>query len=282
MKTNKTWQTVVAFAVFMVVIVGFGTGSAGAQTVEGDDRAAALRILELVNRDRAQAGLPALADRADGTAVAAAWSASMAQAQRLSHSDDYFSRESHQRLNAKALGENVARNGSVDDAHARLMASPGHHANIMSTGYTVVGIAVYRDARGTYWVTQDFLLPKTAAPAPAAAPAPLPAPSAPVPAAKPRSVTPVAAPAPAPTPAAPPTTVQQVPAPAQATVDTALISADAPRSGGWDGAPPAPVAAAGTHLVVGAHHLAIAAACANGLAAVALVLLAARRRTQAV
>ena len=281
MKTNKTWQTVVAIAVFMVVIGGFGAGAAGAQTVEGDDRAAALRILELVNRDRAQAGLPALADRADVTAVAAAWSASMAQAQVLSHSDDYFSRESHQRLNAKALGENVARNGSVDDAHARLMASPGHHANIMSTGYTVVGIAVFRDARGTYWVTQDFLLPKSApasaAPAPVAFPAPKPAPS-------PRPVTPVAAPqpAPAPPPVAPPATFQPVEAPARATVDTALIAADISKAGGgagWGAPPSTPIAAGGAHLVSSHNHLVLAAAAANAL--VALALVAARRRRAA-
>lgn len=211
----------------------------------------------------------------------------MAQQQALSHSDDYFSADSHKRLSAKALGENVARNGNVDDAHARLMASPGHHANIMSTQFTVVGIAVFRDDRGTYWVTEDFLTPKTAAaPAPAPAPAAAPKPAA-APAPKPRSVTPVAAPAPAPAaapapaPAAPPTTVQA----AQATVDTALISSsltagDAPRSlVSWDGTPPGPAAAGGTHMLSGKTPIALAAAAANALAALALI--AARRRRNA-
>ena len=122
MNANKALRTVLAVAVFVVVMAGLGAGSAGAQTAAGDDRAAALRILELVNRDRTNAGLAPLADRSDVTAVAASWSAYMAQQQALSHSDDYFSADSHKRLSAKALGENVARNGNVDDAHARLMA----------------------------------------------------------------------------------------------------------------------------------------------------------------
>ncbi|HUR49469.1 MAG TPA: CAP domain-containing protein [Acidimicrobiales bacterium] len=282
MNANKALRTVVAIAVFMVVMGGFGMKSASAQTPAGDDPAAGARILELVNRDRVQNGLAPLADRADVRAVAASWSASMAQAQALSHSDDYFSAASHSRLNAKALGENVARNGSVDDAHARLMASPHHYENIMNGAYTVVGIAVFRDDRGTYWVTEDFLTPKgsaSAPAAPAAAPAPAPAPK-PAAAPKPRTVTPVAAPAPAPAPApvAPPTTVQQAEA-AQATVDTALISAAAPQLGGWNGGPPAPAAAGGTHGLSSTSLTILAAAGANLL--VALALVAARRSRNA-
>lgn len=279
MTANKSLRTVAAVALFVVVMGTIGASSAGAQTPVGDDPAAASRILELVNRDRVAAGLAPLADRADVRAVAASWSASMAQAGALSHSDDYFSKDSHTQLAAKALGENVARNGDVDDAHARLMASPGHYANIMNGSFTVVGIAVYRDERGTYWVTEDFLTPKASAapaPAPASAPAPAAKPApAPAPAAKPRPVTPVAAPAPRPAaaPVAPPATVQAEAA--KATVDTALISTDSPQASGWDGTPPAPVAAAGAQDLAGTDHLILAAACANAL--VGLALVAARR-----
>ena len=282
MNTQKTFRTVLAIAVLTVAMLAIGARPAGAQATAGDDRAAALRILELVNRDRAQAGLPPLADRADVTSVAASWSAAMAQARVLSHNDGYFTAEMRQRLGAAALGENVARNGSVDDAHAKLMASPGHHANIMSTKYTVVGIAVYLDEGGTYWVTQNFMTPRTA---PAAAPTPPPAPTAATTSPAPRRPSPVtgstapAAPAPAPAPA-PPTTVEQQAAAAQADLELpnpALISvAGSAPSAGWGRPGMAPVATVGAPL--GLDPLIVFAACANVL--VVFSFLARVRRLQ--
>ena len=32
----------------------------------------------------------------------------------------------------------------------------GHRMNILSTSFTHIGIAVYRDGSGTVWLTQDF------------------------------------------------------------------------------------------------------------------------------
>jgi uncharacterized protein YkwD len=32
----------------------------------------------------------------------------------------------------------------------------GHRLNILSTSFTHIGIAVYRDSSGTVWLTQDF------------------------------------------------------------------------------------------------------------------------------
>jgi uncharacterized protein YkwD len=32
----------------------------------------------------------------------------------------------------------------------------GHRMNILSTSFTHIGIAVYRDSSGTVWLTQDF------------------------------------------------------------------------------------------------------------------------------
>lgn len=279
MKTNKTLRAVIASAVLMMVMVGLMVEPAAAESA-GNDTNAAARLLELANRDRAQAGLAPLAARGDVIDVAAGWSASMADTQVLAHNDAYFSAESKRRLGAKSLGENVARNGSVDDAHARLMASPGHRANLMSSTFTVVGMAVYRDGAGTYWVTQGFLQPAAAsapAPAPAAAPKPAPAPAA-------RKAAPAPAPAPAKAAAPAPRPVE---APATsttlATIELAepeLISAPAsPVSADWSGSRPAPFAAAGAQTTFGPGHLALAAGCVNALAAIAAA--AALRRRQA-
>ncbi len=42
-------------------------------------------------------------------------------------------------------------------AHAALMHSPGHRANILEPRFSKVGIGVYRDSKGRFWVTEMFL-----------------------------------------------------------------------------------------------------------------------------
>ena len=42
-------------------------------------------------------------------------------------------------------------------AHQSLMASPGHRANILDLRFTKVGVGLYRDAQGRFWVTEMFL-----------------------------------------------------------------------------------------------------------------------------
>ncbi|MGI4792291.1 MAG: CAP domain-containing protein [Janthinobacterium lividum] len=45
---------------------------------------------------------------------------------------------------------------NVDYAHRALMASPGHRANILEKRFTKIGLGVYRNARGEFWVTEMF------------------------------------------------------------------------------------------------------------------------------
>ncbi len=42
-------------------------------------------------------------------------------------------------------------------AHEVLMQSPGHRANILEPRFSKVGVGVYRDSRGRFWVTEMFL-----------------------------------------------------------------------------------------------------------------------------
>ena len=42
-------------------------------------------------------------------------------------------------------------------AHQSLMASPGHRANILNSQFTKVGVGLYRDTEGEFWVTEMFL-----------------------------------------------------------------------------------------------------------------------------
>lgn len=136
---------------------------------------AAQRLLELVNGERARAGLGRLTSRDDVVAIALAHSQRMVAAGTIFHNDSYFTESVRRLLNSQARGENVAQNSSVDDTHARLMNSPGHRANILDPRFTVAGFGVVQAADGRYFTTQNFLQPAgavaTPAPRPAAAPA---------------------------------------------------------------------------------------------------------------
>jgi len=166
----------------------------------GRDTAGSARLLQLVNDERGAAGLAPLAVRREIDDVAWGHSEAMAQAGDIWHNDAYFTAETRRRLGARALGENVARNATVEDAHARLMASPGHRANILDARFNQVGVSVVRDGAGSLFITEDFAA--VPPPEPAQAPAPPGPPPAP----------PAPAPPPAPPAPAPPSTTTASPA----------------------------------------------------------------------
>ena len=138
---------------------------------------AARRLLELANDERRRAGVGPLAHRDDVAAIALAHSNKMAQKGDIFHSDSYFSAATRAVLGATTRGENVALNPSIDDAHARLMRSPGHRSNILEPRFSVAGFAVVQAPDGQYFITQDFLQP-SGAPAPVVARAARTAPAA--------------------------------------------------------------------------------------------------------
>jgi uncharacterized protein YkwD len=135
---------------------------------------ASVRLLELINADRAQAGLQPLASRADVASIALTFSRQMATEANVWHNQDYLSQGSLQRLNAVSVGENVSRTATVERAHVALMNSPHHRANILSPKFRIVGVGVVRDSADNVYVTQDFLTPAERSPAgsPAASKAP--------------------------------------------------------------------------------------------------------------
>ena len=120
---------------------------------------AARRLLELVNLERQRAGLAPLAARADVTAVASAHSLRMALAGGIFHNRIYFSSATRKLLKSAFRGENVAYNSSIEAAHARLMRSAGHRANVLNRRFSVAGIAVVQAPDGRYFITEDFLQP---------------------------------------------------------------------------------------------------------------------------
>lgn len=123
------------------------------------DDPAEQQLAQMLNLERARAGLPSLQVDDRLTQAARAHSVLMARAKQLSHQ---FPGEpplpwrlaaTNLRFNRDA--ENVACDYSVQEAHEGLMQSPPHRANILSPKYNTVGIGVLR--RGDlFWVTQDF------------------------------------------------------------------------------------------------------------------------------
>jgi uncharacterized protein YkwD len=128
------------------------------------------RVIELVNQERANAGLSALTRQTDLDYAARYHAIDMLN-------DNYFSHNSYDRQNGSlvqvcntstrlklfypnlsAWGENIAAGyATPEDVIAGWMGSPGHRANILNPNFHVIGVgyATGGGDYGSYWV-QDF------------------------------------------------------------------------------------------------------------------------------
>ncbi len=117
-------------------------------------------MLELVNQERASAGVPPLALHQKLSEVARMKSDDMAKLNYFAHqSPTYGSPFEMMRsfgISYTMAGENLALAGSVDRAHSALMNSSGHRANILNANYTHIGIGMVQGSRGQYY-TQMFI-----------------------------------------------------------------------------------------------------------------------------
>jgi uncharacterized protein YkwD len=130
-----------------------------------DPAEAAQRLFALVNRDRKAAGLPALIWDDRVGKVARAYSEEMRRTKLVAHisptSGSAADRVRVAGIKTAVVLENVARAYGVGEAHAGLMNSPGHRANLMSPTATHVGIGVVPgdkvSGRPELFVTQVFI-----------------------------------------------------------------------------------------------------------------------------
>lgn len=108
--------------------------------------AAEARLLELLNRDRGLAGLPALVADPAVAAVARAHSEDMARSGFVGHvsptTGSALDRVTAAGLRTSVVLENIARAYGPVEAQAGLMNSPGHRANALSRVATHVGVGV--------------------------------------------------------------------------------------------------------------------------------------------
>ena len=124
------------------------------------------RLFALANRDRAAAGLPALVWDDRVAAVARAYSEEMRRTNVVAHvsptSGAPDDRVRAGKIKTAVVLENVARAYSVGEAHAGLMNSPAHRANLLSRSATNLGIGVVLGDRVSassreLFVTQVFI-----------------------------------------------------------------------------------------------------------------------------
>ncbi len=136
------------------------------------------RVLELVNRDRVSAGVPALTMNETLSSSALAKANDLIVNDYFAHTGpdgkrpwDWIDRGKYQYL---YVGENLAMNfTSAESVHQALMNSPSHKKNILNERYQDVGIAMVTgdiDGKPTNVLVEHFAVRKTSVPALAVVP----------------------------------------------------------------------------------------------------------------
>ena len=118
------------------------------------------RMLDLVNQERAAAGLPPLAADPEMTEVARRHSADMFARGYFAHDTPEgttpFDRMRQANVSFLTAGENLALAPTLQVAHTGLMNSPGHRANILRPQFGRVGIGIMDGGMRGLMVSQEF------------------------------------------------------------------------------------------------------------------------------
>ncbi|MFT9495429.1 CAP domain-containing protein [Anaerosolibacter sp.] len=134
------------------------------QPVEtGKYQAGVYEMLELINAERAKAGVAPLQLHEGLMPVAQEKSDDMARNKYFSHtSPTYgspFDMMKQFGISYSTAGENIAINSSVSRAHTAFMTSDGHRKNILNPNFTHIGIGIAKDTTNynSYKYTQMFI-----------------------------------------------------------------------------------------------------------------------------
>lgn len=119
----------------------------------------ARQVVELINKERAAAGLSPVAQREDMNAIAKirAKEITVSFSHTRPNGQDCFSIAKEQGIAYRYLGENIAYGQKTPEAvMTGWMNSSGHRANILSENFDGVGVAAYK-YNGTYYWVQYFI-----------------------------------------------------------------------------------------------------------------------------
>lgn len=138
---------------------------AASASIDGHYTSASLSAQEriagnLLNSDRAAYQLPALELDPELCRIARIKSQDMRDNQYFAHTSPTYG-DVKQMLKQfgyefAVAGENIAHHATVEKSQAALISSPGHRQNILSRGFTRVGIGVAQDENGYVYLTQIF------------------------------------------------------------------------------------------------------------------------------
>lgn len=110
------------------------------------------KMLRAINEEREERGLQPLTWCASCASVARNHSEGMYRGGYFSHEDldgdDPFDRMVNAGVSYGAAGENLALAPTIEEAHAGLMKSPDHRANILRAQFEQVGIGIYEGPYG--------------------------------------------------------------------------------------------------------------------------------------
>lgn len=120
-----------------------------------------LLMINLVNGEREDAGLEPLKFNLELTEVARIKSQDMIDNNYFAHDSPVYGSPFEMMrqfgITYRYAAENIAHNPSVENAHQRLMESPGHRANILNPNLTEIGIGIRRNSKGQCYITQMFI-----------------------------------------------------------------------------------------------------------------------------
>jgi uncharacterized protein YkwD len=151
-KFKLAWSSVI----FVLLVLG-ATGYA--QDAVSESAAAEQALFRMINRERAQDGVPELQWNEWLAQAAGKHAAEMARRRQLSHQfpgePGLRDRIAATSIRFDATAENVALGPTAAEMHDSWMHSPGHRANILEPKYNAIGVAVVRSGDELYAVT-DF------------------------------------------------------------------------------------------------------------------------------
>lgn len=117
-------------------------------------------MLDLINRERREAGLAPLVADSEMRVVALKHSEDMFVRGYFAHNtpegETPFDRMRADRVRFRTAGENLALAPTLNIAHTGLMNSPGHRANILRPQFGRVGIGILDGGRRGLMITQNF------------------------------------------------------------------------------------------------------------------------------
>lgn len=120
-------------------------------------------MLELVNRERRQAGLRPLEIHEELTKLARIKARDMIENNYFSHYSPIhgspFQMMAKAGIRYRYAGENLAGASTVERAHSSLMNSPGHRANILNPNFTHIGIGIVDGGPYRKMFVQMFINP---------------------------------------------------------------------------------------------------------------------------